>query len=464
MNTLKQRLKGSVLVCATMALLSTGCGNWIDPGLNVDPNNPPDVTMNLIMPTVQVGLGYASGGDLSRFAGMAMRQYAGTDRQFSSFELYQYVESDFTALWANVYAGQAGGGLNGGVLINAAIMMQKATELRSPHYRGIGRVLTAMALGMATDTWGDIPYSEALRGVDNLAPKYDSQESIYAAIQNQLDSAIIDLSAAASNFRPGGDDIIYGGDRQLWIKAARTLKARYWIHLTKVDNAAATKALNALTGGIASNADNMALTFGTSVTAQSPLYQFMTQRSGYLSIGTQIVAMMNTLNDPRRAAFIEPDGTGRFSENSLPGPLYNRDEASVPFITYAEAKFIEAEAQFRSGKAAEAKTAYIAAINASMAHAGVSTAAATAYLAQASVVPVGDLTLRNIIEQKYIALYSQPEVWADWRRTGFPAVQSTTGVPTQIPRRFLYPQSERNYNPNTPTGLNLTSRVWWDKP
>jgi hypothetical protein len=461
-----QRIKRSTLLCAALAVMSTmgtGCGNWIDPGLNVDPNNPPDVTMNLLLPTVEVGLGYAAGGDLSRFAGLAVRQYAGTDRQFSSFELYQYVESDFTALWANMYAGQAGGGLNGGALINAAIMMQKANDLKSPHYRGVGRVLTALALGLSTDTWGDIPYSEALRGVDNLAPKYDSQQTIYTTIQNLLDSAIIDLSASSSNFRPGADDIIYGGDRNAWIKAAKTLKARYWLHLTKVDNTAASKALAALSGGIASNNDNMMLTFGSAVTANSPLYQFLQQRSGYLSMGAQIVKMMNDLNDPRRAAFIELDGDGKYSENSTPGPLYGSDASAVPLVTYAEAKFIEAEAQLRAGKTAEAKTAYTAAINASMAHAGVSSDNAKAYLAQSKVMPAGDLTLQTIIEQKYIALFSQPEAWTDWRRTGFPAVQSTTGVPSQIPRRLLYPQSERNYNPNTPTGVNLTTRLWWDK-
>lgn len=460
---IKQHIKGSLLAFTAVALVSTGCGNWIDPGLNVDPNNPPDVSMNLLLPTVQVGLGYGAGGDLSRFAGMAVRQYAGTDRQFSSYEIYQYVETDFNQLWSTMYSGQAGGGLNGGVLINAAIIMQKATDLKSPHYRGVARVLTALALGMSTDTWGDIPYSEALRGVDNLSPKYDSQQSIYAAIQNHLDSAIIDLSASASNFRPSGDDVIYGGDRSLWIRAAKTLKARYWIHQTKMDNTAAGKALAALAGGISSNGQNMAITFGTNVTAQSPLYQFLTQRSGYLSMGKQLVSMMNDLNDPRRAAYIERDADGKFSENSIPGALYGSDASSVPLVTYTEAKFIEAEAQFRAGNAAEAKAAYMAAINASLAQTGVSDADAKAYLAQAKVVPTGAITLQNIIEQKYIALYAQSEAWTDWRRTGFPAVQSTTGVPTQIPRRLLYPQYERNYNPNTPTGVNLTTRMWWDK-
>lgn len=463
-----QRMKNSVLLCAfaaivALALVSTGCSNWIDSGLNVDPNNPPDVTMNLLLPTVEVGLGYHAGGDLSRFAGLAIRQLAGTDRQFSSFEIYQYVETDFTSIWNNMYAGSAGGGLNGGVLINAAIMMQKATDLKSPHYRGIGRILTAMAIGMATDTWGDVPYSEALRGVDNLTPKFDSQQNIYAAIQAQLDSAIIDLSASASNFRPGADDIIFGGDRSLWIKTAKTLKARYWIHLTKMDNTAAAKALAALNGGIAANGDNMMLQFSTAVTAQSPLYQHLTQRSGYVSIGAQIVSMMNTFKDPRRAAFIAQDDQGGYSENSVPGPLYGSDASAVPLVTFTEAKFIEAEAQFRAGKATEAKAAYTAAINASMAQSGVSAADAQAYLAQSKVTPSGDLTLQNIIEQKYIALFTQAEAWTDWRRTGFPLVQSTTGVPTQIPRRLLYPQSERNYNPNTPTGINLTTRIWWDK-
>ncbi len=82
----------------------------------------------------------------------------------------------------------------------------------------------------------------------------------------------------------------------------------------------------------------------------------------------------------------------------------------------------------------------------------------------ASVDPgEGNLTLQNIIEQKYIAMYNDPEIFADWRRTGFPELTPNTG--DMIPRRLPYPQTETVSNENTPSQADVTmfSRVWWDQ-
>jgi hypothetical protein len=57
-------------------------------------------------------------------------------------------------------------------------------------------------------------------------------------------------------------------------------------------------------------------------------------------------------------------------------------------------------------------------------------------------------------------LYADPEVFTDWRRTGFPVLTPTTG--TAIPRRLVYPQSEFDLNSNTPKNGTLFTRVGWD--
>jgi hypothetical protein len=68
------------------------------------------------------------------------------------------------------------------------------------------------------------------------------------------------------------------------------------------------------------------------------------------------------------------------------------------------------------------------------------------------------------MNQKYLSSFLQLETWSDWRRTGFPVLVKATGaVTTEIPRRLPYPDDERLYNSaNMPTGLTITSRVWWD--
>jgi hypothetical protein len=87
------------------------------------------------------------------------------------------------------------------------------------------------------------------------------------------------------------------------------------------------------------------------------------------------------------------------------------------------------------------------------------------YIAQSSVgVGEGNLSLNDIITQKWIALYTSPEVFNDWRRTNLPDLSPITG--NEIPRKLPYPQSEIDSNPDnvpSPGDVTIFSRVWWDK-
>jgi hypothetical protein len=69
--------------------------------------------------------------------------------------------------------------------------------------------------------------------------------------------------------------------------------------------------------------------------------------------------------------------------------------------------------------------------------------------------------IKAVMMQKYFAMFLQPESFADWRRTGVPALTPASG--TAVPRRFTFPTDEINTNPNTPTGTTMfTPRVFWD--
>jgi len=72
--------------------------------------------------------------------------------------------------------------------------------------------------------------------------------------------------------------------------------------------------------------------------------------------------------------------------------------------------------------------------------------------------------LNDIMTQKYIANFLNPEVWTDWRRTGLPALTPNPNAAlSQIPRSLLYPSGEVRYNSNTPANTGLLRRVYWDK-
>ena len=422
---MKTKLLGLLI---TSIIFLASCGKWIDPGLNVDPTAPSDASLNVIFPTTLASTAYVLGGDVDRFTALFTQHITGVTRQHLGLYQYNVTESDINNAWVTMYTGP---------MMDLKIMIDKSRANGSPHYQGVAEVMMAFCLGMWTDILGDIPYSEAFKGNEDLTPKFDLQDDIYKSIHGLLDSAIIHLGASASNYAPGEDDFIYAGDISKWIKAAYTLKARFHLHYKEY-----TQALTALGNGMASNADDMRFGFGNAETEANPWYQFVTQR-GDISMGEPLMTMMNNLNDPRRPAYASFDADTLYSADSPLGPYYASINSPVEFITYSEAKFIEAECKL-SGDKAGAYAAYIEGITSSIQKYD-ATADVAAYIAQASVgVGEANLSLQTIMEQKYIAMYTQYESWVDWRRTGYPQLKATVG--NQIIRRFPYPQNERFFN------------------
>jgi hypothetical protein len=379
-----------------------------------------------------------------------MQHFQGVDRQFEPINRYQLTESDIDNAWQTMYQT---------TLNSLRIVEAKANESNSPHYRGVARILMAAAYGHIADMWGDAPFSEANGGNSNLKPKYDKAQDIYAGIQKMLDSGIVDCGSATSTLKPTAtSDIIYGGNMAKWIKAAHALKARYhW----RLGNSAS--ALTSIANAIGAQADDAMVKFSLDPTGESPLSQFMSQRSGYMTVGVKLVELMNGSEDPRRDAYILADKDGKFTTDCDPGPLFASSDSPVPIVSYAEMMFIRAEIKVAQNEDVDAKQSYTNGIKASMALAGVSDAEVTTYLGRADVMPSTALTLKHVMEQKFLAMYTQPETFSDWRRTGIPALATPQDAVGTTPRRFLYPLSERLYNSsNYPTGVTTGTRIFWD--
>jgi len=425
-------------------LLATSCNLEEE---NINPDDPEDANVNLILPGAQAGLAYAQGSDLGRYANVFTQHLEGAGRQHLVIGQYQITEGDVDNLWRfNLYP----------AMENLQLVIQKAAEEGSPHYSGIAKVMLANTLGLTTDAWGDIPFSQAFQGAENLRPSYDTQEAIYGEIQRLLDEGIAELQAPTSFRSPGRDDLIYGGRLNLWVRAANTLKARYYNHLSQVDPmGSATQALAALQAGLASPAEDALFQFGTTETEANPYYQFNQQR-GDVVMGDFFVNLLQSQDDPRLPFFVAEDGTSM-------GPFYGSINSPVPLVTYYEAKFIEAEAQLRAGSPDGAAAAFNEAVSASLQ--SVTGAADPAYVAAVASETGATITLQDIMTQKYIAMFTTIEPWVDYRRTGLPAIPVLQDALGPFPLRFPYPQSERLYNAaNLPSNLNDTSDpVWWDR-
>ncbi|HAN77535.1 MAG TPA: hypothetical protein DCQ31_07065 [Bacteroidales bacterium] len=465
------KIKTFALVLTTVFMFSA-CDSWIDTDLNNDPNVPTVVPKSLILPSIHAQMGYSLGGNDAVLATNIWMQYMnGHSRQAYTIGHYQYTPSDCNNFWNAVYAGA----LKDAVLLKQISRAEGAYAALAPngHYEGVANIQIAVSLGITSDLWGDIPYTEAFKGEEgNYNAKFDTQENIYKTIQTLLDEAIVLLGKPAPVGEPVTGDMVYGGNVAQWIKAAYGLKARYTLNLSKVNgNAAYTEALSYISKAMASNADNYSIPFGATDRAANPLFQFNLER-GDANMCSTYLTMLNNASDPR-VGFVATAVGGNYVGGapgssttdgvSAAGAFVAGKSTAVVLMSYTELKFIEAEAQFRLGTdLAAALAAYKAAVAASVLQQ--TGAANTAWLdANINIETTATLTLEKIMTQKYLANVATVQSYNDWRRTGIPTLALAVDAIGQIPRRFPYAQEEITYNANTPKGLTTASKNWWDK-
>ncbi len=423
--------------------------------VNVDPTTLSSVQLKDQLPVSIGQTVFNVGSSGARASGLMMQQFKGIEAQQQQLEKYVIDDNTFNNLWSFGLYG-------GGVMKDCDLIIRQGTEEEQPHYVGIAKILMAVNLGIATQCWGDVPYSEAFKGTEGtefFKPAFDSQESIYTSIQTLLDEAITELNKPAVAGGPTGDDIIYGGNASGWLQTAHALKARYYMHLVKRDNQASTKALNALANAYNSNADESMFTdFGSQgANDANPYGQFGAQRPNTLAINDNFGIEMFNNGDPRMDLYMADDGSNFVYYTGPDGLFWSSYTSPLPLISYTEQKFLEAEALLRTGDVAGAESTLQDAVEANMDQLGIDPADYAAYVAgQASFAGLtnDNQRLQRIIEEKYVALYAQGffEIWTDFRRTGFPALTPVAGGVSGsnpsgvIPRRWIYPNDEKFSN------------------
>lgn len=461
-------MKKLYIILLTGSLIGfTGCKKFVD--VNKDPNNPTTVQESLILSPVELQLSsnvYGSSGIAciaqEYLQVMALNQVAPNS---GSYLMYN---SDMDGDWTSIYV----------KVLNSLVNLNKlATTNGKTNYSGIAKILTAYSLGTATDLWGDIPYTQAFNGIANLTPKYDSQQSIYTQMQSLLDAGIADIKKN-SPVTPGSDDYFYSGDMSKWLKLAYTLKARYYMHLSKAPgNTAAAQAqlaLTALQNGMASNDDDLKMPYTGAAGGENPWQQNFLSTSTYV-LGDTFVNGLIARNDPRLTKMVAPSTlnglyTGRqnglteigdLTSYSIPADFYAGAGANDYMVNYSEALFLKAEATLITSGYTAAAPFYVAGVQSHMTKLGVSASDANTYLASRTLTSANALQL--IMEEKQLADFLSLENYNDWRRTGYPVLKTVINpsVPS-IPRRVLYPQVEITSNPQPQQTAKLTDRLWWD--
>ena len=445
MHTL-ETFRARILVVLAPMLLVGGCHDWLSaPKAVNNPNQPTTASSDALLIGITVDQTTLQTGDIPRALSMWTQQMAGTDRQYVGLGAYVMGEDTFGGDWTAVYTG--------GGLIDIRQLERQTLATGDSIYAGVAYVWEALTMGTAADLWGDIPYSEA--DPSHPTPKLDPQQQVYQTVQAKLDTAIRFLACTSATCQgPAGVDLIYRGDPTRWTEAAHTLKARFYLHVAARDPSAYALALAQTASGISDPTHDFTTYQSNNPNERNLWFQFtVLTRNGYISGGQYLVDLLRTTTDPRLSQYFTPNSAGQFvgaPPGVGPGDWATLGGARVtpafrqPVITYAENALIRAEAALRTGQQAVANAAY----NAERASQGVA-------------LKSGNVTLTDVLTEKYIALFQQIEAWNDYKRTCLPAITPATAA--GVPRRLFYPATvERNSNPNVPAPDRQPARNWND--
>lgn len=476
-----------IMFLIILALFSS-CKKYLD--VNETPNNPTSVPPSVLLPTTTVGLAFANTNDLDRATSLLVQHIAGIASQAADYDVYK-LEGYFDNQWNfELY----NGAINN---LNKIIDVHGAT---SPAYSGISKLELAYAVSMLTDLWGDVPYSQAGRGLKFPTPRFDKQQDIYQG--NAADSiqslfalvmeGMADLDKT-SLLKPTKDDVVYGGDLAKWKRMGNTLLLKFAMQISNVNPTLAKSTIDAVITGnnyINSNSLDFEVPFATSVGNQNPLYTFnVSNRPTDQMLSQRLLNLSRSLNDTVRLGkyFTKPTGNFVAFDNGATATaptLANRSkynafvtgatgEAPARLLTFAQVNFILAESALILGTAGDANTYYQAGIKANMTKIGMTTTEIDTYFTtNAGVVTLAGTTeqKRNqIITQKYMAWIGNGiEAFNDYRRTGYPVLAIANNAaghnPNVIPTRLTYPLNELSRNPNTPNPITRTDvKVWWAK-
>ena len=328
------------LILITSMLVLPSCE--IPTDLNDNPNEITlqDVDPNLFLNGAQLANIMVQNSHVNRITGMFSGQLIGYTSLYSNIYGYSLSTVESNDEWRGCYTG---------VLTNARHIREAAPDDKL--LVGMSKVLEAHAVGTLAILMGDVPYLEVVS--ETADPVFDSQLEVLAELTLLLDRAISDLGSASS--RTEDYDIYYNGDKDKWLAAAYTLKARY--ALVQSDYASALTAANM---GISSSAGDMNyIPRGDAAVSQGDKNLFNAILSGSRTgdLGNNGSYLLELLNDTTSAY----RGNAKTNETARHN-YYKIDETSgegnlgvierfepMPMVTYFENQLIKAEAAARTG-------------------------------------------------------------------------------------------------------------------
>ncbi|MBQ4821466.1 SusD/RagB family nutrient-binding outer membrane lipoprotein [Aquimarina sp. MMG016] len=476
--------KIGIFFLAASTLFLSGCEGSIE-GINSDPLAALDIDPALLMPQVLLG-GITANRTVEQFQMSTHSQHWSFSAAFGVFvnpERGTVGPNTTNNIWVGNYT----------TGLRNLQQMRLLTEENNPSATNIigqAKVLEAFIYLNLTQIFGSVPFSEAIQVNDFPNPNFDSQEDILRGIPDLIDEAIAALSSD-TDIIGAPADLIYGGDRESWVRFGNSIKLKALMLIANVDPASVQTQLQEVASQplITTNAFEAKLDYLDVAGNQNPIYTLIVQFAGgdqdFYSGGSTLISLMNNNNDPRRAAYFDEITSGGYVGQPQGEFLLDRDQFSqvsldvirpeLPdrYITAPEVNFYLAEAALLGWISGDANAFYQAGVQASLGrYDGLANAVPQAdkdtYMASARGSISGDSqadALRKIHEEHYVADFMRHmESWTTIRRNRVPAYEAIDGtVLTDNIRRYQVPLSELTSNPNAPDLVPFITPMFFEK-
>ncbi|MBC7570073.1 MAG: SusD/RagB family nutrient-binding outer membrane lipoprotein [Spirosoma sp.] len=510
---MKTNLKYILALTLSLGVLS-GCDDGFTE-LNTNRVNPTSLAPSLVLNKAIISTTYLDGGStlgmLTYNFPIVQQIVTPYGSSLSGGNYDQNNNGNTPLVWVNFYR-------NVVKQLVAVLDQTKSDPLQSNTYNE-ARIWRAYAFMILTDTYGDVPYFEAGQGftTEIISPKYDAQQAIYKDILKELEeaSAALDPKQAAVT-----TDILYGGNVTNWKKLGYSFMLRAAMRLTKVDPATAeTYVKKAVTSGVfQSNADNSIIRH-TAIYNNYIANHLAAREKTNFYLAAPFVNYLKDNKDPRLPIFAvryvgAKGGPEQVAARASSDPAiqigmpmgFNDVTISSTFaangvvslwdytqvnlstvlaldapefhITYAQVQLLLAEAAVRGWVTGTAADYFAKGVRANLEQMAsyrspIAEPAIKAYLDANPLV--ASKALEQINTQYWVATFLDgSEAWANFRRSGFPALKKNPYPGSEIKgdfiRRLPYPDGEivvnsanlneaiKRQGPN-----DLDTRIWWDK-
>ncbi|HEX5654672.1 MAG TPA: SusD/RagB family nutrient-binding outer membrane lipoprotein, partial [Chitinophagaceae bacterium] len=351
-------------------LIATGCRKS-QFNINQNTNNPTDstVTYDVVLPAALHGSGTIIAlqwGTIQNWMGYWAR--SGTYAPNVIEETYQITTGFGNGIWNSAYDNN----------YDYQIIQTKAAQAGAGFYEGIARIMKAHNFQILVDVYGNVPYSEALKGSGNPTPAYDKGLDIYKALLREIDAGIeLIKDANTATTGPNKDiaknDIMFKADKTLWAKFGNTLKLRMLIHayaVPAIDKAAEIAIIEAEGSGYLGAGQNAQVQPGYASDKPNPFYNTykantagtQTANNVYYAANEWGLGYYEYNGDGRQYRFYEARSGGNggvayglppVNENAAgnvagigPG-VYKSNTAPQIILSSAESFFLQAEAKIR---------------------------------------------------------------------------------------------------------------------